>query len=360
MRRVWLLVLACTAAHVSLVAAQRVAVELLADAEVWETDAGSQLLARNRGVIAAEGRLRSWVVFRATPTLELLAHGMVEGGSAEPGAPEAYLEQLELRAYLSRRLTIEAGKILQPIGAFGARRFSHTNPLIGTPDAYPSQYPWGGVATGRVGAFDYHLGVASLPAVNTRYTPEPGHLLRPVAGIGISVGPAFRIGAAVTHGPYLSDGVTAQLPAGSSWKDYKQTVVSSDLRLSVGYVEARAEVAWSSYDAPTVGDRLHGLGWYAELRATLSPRLFLAGRFEHYRYPFILPINPSFWVGRETTQMNGEVGIGYRFTAATLLKTSVRQDHWPEHIIPGAPPFPDGYAVALQLSIYARAADLLR
>jgi hypothetical protein len=360
MRRVWLLVLACTAAQVRPVAAQRVAVDILTDAEVWETDAGSQLLARNRGVIAAEGRLRGWVVYRASRKIELLAHGMVEGGSAEAEPPEWYLEQLELRASPSQRLTIEAGKILQPIGAFGARRFSNTNPLIGTPDAYPSQYPWGGVATGRAGAFDYHVGVTSLPPVNTRYTPEPGHLLRPVGGLGMSVGPALRIGVTVTHGPYLSDEVTAQLPAGSSWKDYKQTVVASDLRWSVGYVEARAEVAWSSYDAPTVSDPLHGLGWYAELRGTVSPRLFLAGRFEHYRYPFILPINPSFWVGRETTQMNGEVGLGYRFTAATLLKTSVRRDHWPEHTIAGAPPFPDGYAVALQLSIYARAADLLR
>jgi hypothetical protein len=359
MRRVWLLVLACTAANVRFAAAQRVAVDVLTDAEVWETDAGSQLLARNRGVIAAEGRLRGWVVFRATRTIELLAHAQVEGGSAEAEPPQAYLEQLELRAYPSQRLTIEAGKILQPIGAFGARRFSNTNPLIGEPDAYPSQYPWGGVVTGRVGAFDYHLGISSLPAVNTRYTPEPGQLLRPVGGLGVSVGPAFRIGVTVTHGPYLSDDVTAQLPAGTSWKDYKQTVVSSDLRLSVGYVEARAEVAWSSYDAPTVSDPLHGLGWYAEVRGTVTPRLFLAGRFEHYRYPFILPVNPSFWVGQETTQMNGEVGIGYRFTAATLLKTSVRRDHWPQHSI-GGTSFPDGYAVALQLSIYARAADLLR
>jgi hypothetical protein len=136
--------------------------------------------------------------------------------------------------------------------------------------------------------------------------------------------------------------------------------VSSDVRISVGYVEARAEVAWSSYDAPTVSEPLHGLGWYAELRGAVSPRVFLAGRFEHYRYPFILPINPSFWVGRETTQMNGELGIGYRYTASTQLKTSVRRDHWPVHSIAGAPPFPDGYAVAVQLSLYARSADLLR
>lgn len=359
MIRVLIILLVCAATNARFVAAQRVAVELLADAEFWETDAGSQLLARNHGVVAAEGRLRSWVMIRAARSVDLLAHGMIEGGSVEPEAPEVYLEQLELRAQPSRALTLEAGKVLQPIGAFGSRRFSNTNPLIGAPDAYPVQYPWGGVATIRVGPFDSRIGAVSLGAVNTRYTPEPGHLLRAVGGVGVSIGPGLRIGASATHGPYLSDDVSAQLPTGRSWKDYKQTVVSSDLRFSVGYVEARAEVAWSEYQAPTTSDRLHGLGWYTELRGTVSPRVFVAGRFEHYRYPFILPVNPSFWVARETTQMNGEVGLGYRLSAAALIKTSLRRDHWPEHSIPGAPPFPDGYAVAVQFSFYAAATDLL-
>ena len=51
-------------------------------------------------------------------------------------------------------------------------------------------------------------------------------------------------------------------------------------------------------------------GWYAEFRGTVSPRGFLAGRFEPFRCPSILPINPSFWATRETTPVNGEVGLG--------------------------------------------------
>jgi hypothetical protein len=284
---------------------------------------------------------------------------MVEGGSALPGEPEFYLEQLELRGRASSALVIEAGKILQPIGEFGTRRFSNTNPLIGAPDAYPVQYPWGAIATGRIGPFDYRGGVSSLPPVNPRYSPEPDRRLRPVGGLGISIGPAIRVGADVTRGSYLGKNVSAQLPSGRSWEDYRQTVVSTDLRISYGYVEARAEGAWSSYDVPTVAKPLHGLGWYGELKGTVSPRVFLAGRFEHYRYAFILPINPSFWVARETTQMNGEIGLGYRFSAASLVKASFRRDHWPVHSVPGAPPFPDGYAVAVQFSLHASATDLL-
>jgi hypothetical protein len=355
--RVWVLTVTCALAAGSL-HAQTAAVEFLVDGEVWKTDSASQLLSRNGGELAVLGRLRSWVAFRPSRAVEFLAHVMAEGGSAED---ESYItvEQLEIQARPSNALTIEGGKILQPIGAFGTRRFSNTNPLIGEPDAYPPQYPWGAVVTGRWSRFDYHVAMSSLPAVNERYTPPPDHYLRPVAGVGVSFGPAFRIGATATHGPYLGDTVNAQLPAGSSWQDYKQTLIAADLRFSKGYVEARGEVTWSTYDVPTVADPQRGLGWYAELRGTLSPRVFIAGRYEYYRYVFVLPINPGFWVGRATTQMNGELGMGYRFTAATLLKASVRRDHWPEHTIPGAPPFPDGYAVAIQFSVLASATDLL-
>ncbi|PYP16138.1 MAG: hypothetical protein DMD54_10720 [Gemmatimonadetes bacterium] len=360
MTRACLLALACTALLAGPVRAQRVAVEFLFDGELWKTDSASRLLARNGGEPAIAGRARSWLAIRAGPKVDFLAHVMAEAGSAE-NEDAVYLEQLEVKARAASSLTIEAGKILQPIGTFGTRRFSNTNPLIGEPDAYPAQYPWGAVATGVVagGRFDYHVALTSLPAVNERYTPPPDDYLRPIAGIGVSVGPAFRIGATATHGPYLGDSVSAQLPSGRSWKDYKQTVVAGDVRFSKGYIEARAEASWSEYEVPTVTDPLHGFGWYAELRGTVSPRVFLAGRYEYYRYAFVLPVNQTFWVGRETTQMNAEVGMGYRVTSATLLKTTVRRDHWPVHTIPGAPSFPDGWAVAIQCSVFASATDLL-
>ncbi|HWC74317.1 MAG TPA: hypothetical protein VG454_10315 [Gemmatimonadales bacterium] len=352
------LVLACAALLAGRLRAQGVAVEFLFDGELWKSDSASRLLARNDGELAVLGRVRSWIALRPTHNVDLLAHVMAEGGSAEETS-DLYLEQLEMKARLSPMLLLEAGKILQPIGAFGTRRFSNTNPLIGEPDAYPPQYPWGAVVAGVLGQLDYHVALASLPAVNERYQPPPDDYLRPTAGIGISVRPAFRLGVTATHGPYLGDTVNAQLPAGTSWHDYKQTVVAADARFSKGYLEARGEATWSEYDVPTVADPVHGLGWYLELRGTVSPRVFLAGRYEYYRYAFILPVSQTFWVGRETTQMNAEVGMGYRFTSATLLKASVRRDHWPVHTIPGAPPFPDGYAVAIQLSVFASATGLL-
>ena len=246
--------------------AQAVAVEFLIDGELWKTDSGSVLLSRNGGELAALGRLRSWFAVRASPKLEFLAHAMVEGGSAEEEGSSSTWNSCRSRLVLGRRSRSRPARFCSP-SEHSARAASNTNPLIGEPDAYPPQYPWGAVVRGLVSRFDYHIALASLPAVNTNYTPVPDPYLRPTAGMGVSFGPAFRIGGTVTHGPYLGDTVSAQLPSGSRWQDYKQTVVAADLRLSKGYVEARAEVNWSAYDVPTVADQLHGLGWYASCAA---------------------------------------------------------------------------------------------
>lgn len=266
------------------------------------------------------------------------AVGSVAAGNLADESVEVYGEQLSLRYLPARALVLEGGKMLMPVGQFGARRLPHTNPLIGTPDAYPTLYPWGATASGAVGSFDYRVGVMSLPVVNVRYTPEAGHRLRPVASIGWSAGPAFRVGASVTRGPYLSSDVGALLPPGEEWTAYTQDIIAAEARFALGYVEARAEAQWSSYEVPTRGDP--------------------AARFEDYRYPFVLPVSPSFWVGSETTQRNREVGAEYRFGPSTLLKASVRLDHWPVHELPNGQRFPDGYAVAVQGSVLASLTNL--
>jgi hypothetical protein len=332
------------------VAGQRWAVETLTDLESWKTDSGSRLLGRNGGHPLALGRLRGWGAFRPAASLELLAIGELKGFTGQGAEVEAELELLAARWLHSRAFIAEAGKILLPIGEFGTRRFSNTNPLIGEPDLYPGSYPWGVQAMGAVGPLDYRAAAVSLPAVNRRYTPEPGHRLRPVLGLGMSLGPELRIGAGFTHGPYLGPESKEQLPSGTAWEDFKQTVVVADARISVGHIEARLEAAWSSYQVPTAAEPVHGLGWYGEARATLSPRVFAAGRFERNRYPFVLAISPSFWVGTATTQLNAEAGLGYRLSPDALVKASLRKDHWPVQDINGTK-FPDGYALALQFSL---------
>lgn len=345
-------VLVCLALFATGGRAQRVALETLTDVELWKTSDSSRLLARNNGDALAEARLHAWFRMRLGETLELRTLGRV-GWTTEPGTHlVSSLEQASLRYVRSRAVVVEAGKLLYPMGTFGARRFSNTNPVIGSPDLYPFQYPFGVVASGASGSVDYRAGVVTLPLVNTRYTPAPGAHLRPVFGVGWSAGPQLHIGASATHGPYLSERVNPQLPSGVVWTDFDQTIVAADARYSAGYFEARGEAAWSRYAAPTAADKISGFGWYGEVRGTLSPRFFVAARYEDFDYPFILPVSRTFWVATATRQMNGEVGAGYRFSASALVKASLRKDNWPVQTTANGTRFPNGYALGLQFSLH--------
>jgi hypothetical protein len=336
--------------------AQRIGVEVLGDIEAWKTDAGSRLLARNNGDAMLLGRLHTWLMIRPGAAFELVALGEAEASTADGDEAEAELEMLSLRWLPSRYFSVEAGRILMPVGSFGRRRFSNVNSLIGSPDLYPTLYPWGAMASGAAGSFDYRAGVVSLPVVNTKYTPAPGDYLRPVVGAGYSFGPSLHIGAALTHGPYLGPDQEFALADGDDWQNYKQTIAALDVRYSIGYVELWGEYARSSYEVPLAADNLSGYGLFTEARITHSPRFFTALRLEYFDYPFIRPVSTTRWIGNLTTQMNGEAGIGFRVNESVLAKLSYRRDHWPDTPGPGAPPSPDGYAIAAQLSI---AADIL-
>ena len=339
--------------------AQRATIETLVDLEGWKTDAGSALLARNNGHAAYEGRLTLFGAWRPLTNLQLTAVGEAEGGNAE--SKKAYWEYdlLEARWNASPALVVNAGKILMPMGLFGARRFSFTNPVIGAPDMYPPLYPWGVNVGGRAGRIDYRAAAVSLPVVNPRYTPAPGQRLRPLLGAGVTLGPSLHLGLSATRGPYLNKNLQGQVPNGRSWDEYRQTIIAGDARFSVGYLETRFEAAWSEYEVPTSGQRLHGFGAYGEAKLTLSPRVFVATRLEGFRYPFVLPINQNFWVASETIENNGEIGVGYQVSNGWLLKASFRKDDWPQPNPPGLS-LPDGYAAAVQLSWHFYPLELLR
>ncbi|HXV85934.1 MAG TPA: hypothetical protein VD793_04510 [Gemmatimonadales bacterium] len=328
-------------------------VEGLIDVEGWITHAESRLLARNQGDPGPVGRLTLWTGVALHPRVQLLAQGYVEAGSARAGDegadPEPYVDQLEIRYLYSRHLVLEVGKILQPVGAFGPRRYSTSNPLIGAPDSYPTQYPWGLQASGVAGAWDYRIGMVSLPLFRPGYTPQPGHRARAAGGAGITPVTGFRIGLSGTYGPYLSADLASQLPpGGGAWHSYQQAVIAGDLRFSRGYLEVRAEVARSWYDAPTAGV-LNGDAEYVELKYTWTPRFFTATRWERNNYPFIRPVAPTFWIANVVALYDGEVGAGYRVGRNGLVKLSFRKDYWDVDAADRGR-FPNGYAAAVQVA----------
>ena len=126
-------------------------------------------------------------------------------------------------------------------------------------------------------------------------------------------------------------------------------MVAADLSYAHGYLETHAEAARGSYDVPGRAGAINGWTYYGEAKYTLTPRLFVAARVERNDYPFIRAFGAN-WVSRLTDFVDGEVGIGYRLSAATLLKTSFRADRW--WVAPNANGFKGqgGPAFAMQLS----------
>ncbi len=323
-------------------------VQGILDAELWSTDSGSTLLTRNKGHPGAAERLMLWGAVEPRRSLVFYVQGEAEGGSASDDGRQVELEQIGVRYTRSAALVVDAGRMPNVVGAFAGRRFSTRNPLIGVPDGYPVRYPLGVQLSGEISRFDYRAAVVSLPVAHPGYTPDPTAAARPAVGFGVTPLTGVRVGASFTAGPYLNGHLPATLLAGRSWRSYLQRIGAADAELSRGYIEVHAEFAAASYDVPG-HSAVSGITYYVEPKYTLSPRLFVAARFERNDYPFIRPADTTRWIARATDFSNGELGVGFRWTASTLMKASYRADRW--HITPANRRFlANGCAFALQLS----------
>jgi hypothetical protein len=332
--------------------ADRTLVQGLQDLEVVKTDARSLLLSTNDGATAATGRLRLWVAAELASGLQAVVLGRAEGATAS-GQPNstAEIDQAFLRYTTpgKTRVTIDLGKVVGPFGNFNTRYLSSANPLIGAPDGYDVSYPVGLVVSGRVSRFDYRVAVLDRPLANRKYVPPADGAIRPGLELGVTPIVGLRISAFATQGPYLGHRVDPMLPTGAGWRDFDQRVAGVDLAFSRGYFELNGEATISAFRIPTHAETSRGRAWFLEPKYTWSARFFTALRVERNDYPYIQPVDSSFWIAQNASFYDIEVGGGWRFTPELLLKASYRRDRWDPSPNP-AFPFPNGYAVAVQLS----------
>jgi len=323
------------------------------DAEYWRTDDGSRLLSRNGGDAAPGGRLRLWAATEFRPRFQAFALGEVADGRAnvEYGT-ETELEQAYLRYTFQdpKRLVIEAGRLVAPIGNYARRYLSNVNPLIGAPDGYSLDYPLGAQVTGRSGRFDYRVAMVDRPFINDKYVPTPtGRALRPALAAGFSPVVGTRLGLYATKGPYLGPRVGSLLGPGERWSDFDQTIYGVDVQFSRGYFELNGDYARSTYETPAGAGDVGGFTYFIEPKYTWSPRFFTALRLERNDYPYIAPLGPGFWLATTTDFYDAEASAGWRIAPGTILKVAYRRDRW---MVDDALKsfFPDGYAIAAQLS----------
>ena len=305
--------------------------EGLADAEFWSTTATSNLLTRANGRPAPLGRVQAWAAIEPVRRFVVYAQGEIEAGTARAAYVDddyhAAVNQFGVRATASPALVFDVGRLLPVVGTFASRRFSNRNPLIGFPDGYALNYPYGSMVSGATKHVDYRAALVSLPASHRTYVPSPTQRLRPAAGVGVTPVVGVRIGGSFTVGPYLNDGFAQGQLQGRSWTSYAQRVMAMDARVSRGYLETHVEAARGSYDVPGRASPIVGYNYYGEAKYTFTPRFFVAGRAERNNYPFIRAAATGF-TARVTDFVNGEAGVGYRLAKGTLVKASVRGDRW--------------------------------
>ncbi len=324
----------------------------LQDLVLLDTDDASRVLSRNEGEPGGVGQLRLWVAGELMPGLTAQVVGRIEGGSGTAtGETESEVDQALLRWAPSPglRLLVDVGKVGSPFGNFRDRSFSDVNPLIGAPDSYDVSYPLGIVVTGQVSRLDYRVAWIDGPMANENYVPEAGAAWRPGVALGVTPFIGFRIGGYATAGPYLGPSVEFALPAGAAWRDFDQEIYGFELKFSRGHFELNGDVAFSRYEVPTTTSDPRGQAWYLEPQYAWTPRLFTAARIERNDYPYIMPIDSTFWIASNATFYGIEAGVGWRFTPDLLVKGSYRTDHWHvdrslEEILP------EGRAVAVALS----------
>src|SRR5262249_7422812 len=204
-----------------------------------------QGIARSAGRRGAEGCAR--------------AHTVLSGGLVESAGG---------RYAFARGLVLGPGKLPPIVGTFTPRHFSNRNPLIGTPDGYSLEYPYGVKVSGEFGHMDYRVGLLTLPPTHENYTPVPKARLRPAIAGGITPMTGLRVGASFTVGPYLNASFTPAQLHDQRWTDFEQRVVALDVAYAHGYLETHAEAARGSYDVPGRATSIVGWTYYGEAKYT--------------------------------------------------------------------------------------------
>ena len=263
-------------------------------------------------------------------------------------------------------LNIQVGKFGHPFGQFLTRNYADQNPLIGFPLMYTHRttirsnqlpissydflrwqaraqplpgyttssdsgngwlplinysYPTGVMAFGSGPKVDYRFALVNSSLSNPLNPTRSGQRPQWVAAGGFTPFQRFRVGASFATGPYLDASVSSQLPAGTFWSDFTQRALGADLQLTLHHLELQAEAMFTNFRVPRIAQRLGAAGYFVELKHTLTPRLFLAGRwnqlyFDRLRSGIAYGERPRFDNNRYTL----ELGVGYHLTEKLLVK----------------------------------------
>jgi len=288
--------------------------------------------------------------------------------------PRPYALYVRLRPWLDRSVDVQVGMIPPVFGAFARHPYGLDNPLIGYPLAYqylttvrPDAVPLTANDLLRARGsgwrapypFESSMAEPGLPLVNAdrwdtgvevRLGSAPvafsaaltqGALSNPTfrggdggkqvsARLAFQPSPSFVLGASGARGEYLNRAVKESLPDSVAHQLYPQSALGMDVEYSRNYWIVRAEMVWSSWDMPVVGEPritspLKALGVFAEARYKIVPGFYVAARADHLGFNEIRgSLGPQTW-DAPVSRLEG--GVGY-FPLRNILLKGVYQYNW--------------------------------
>jgi hypothetical protein len=143
------------------------------------------------------------------------------------------------------------------------------------------------------------------------FAGNPPRFTNVVIGGGVTPFVGFRVGASLTHGGWLRAG---ESPAVTENRD--ANLVSVEAELSFRHTALAGEWVHDALDT-TFGTRT-AAGWYLQAAQAVSPRWFVAGRFDNIRTT--LPVAAAL----EQNFRNTEQTLGFRVTPEITLRVSHR------------------------------------
>jgi hypothetical protein len=139
-----------------------------------------------------------------------------------------------------------------------------------------------------------------------------------VVGGGITPFVGIRLGTSVTHGGWQRAGENPLVT-----EDRSATIVTIESEISFRYTRLAGEWVRDAIETST-GNHVAS-GWFVQGEQTLSPRWFVAGRFEQMASPAVISLRDPASLSVIDQRLDGvEETVGYRLTPEITLRAGHR------------------------------------
>jgi hypothetical protein len=230
-------------------------------------------------------------------------------------------------------LRLDGGQISSPLGLAILENRPDVNPVIsqhstlylpvpryepGTPMTFllAAAYPLGAQVTASTHAWDARAALVDSSPVRGRSmlgSNKPPRMANVVLGGGVTPRPGLRFGASFAQGGYAGSHEVRD----GSHGDRQATIRQLEAEWSFGYTRLAGEWLWTTRQMSTDAATING-GW-VEGTQTLSPRLFLAVRYDEQSTAWT---NAADSAQRDEYYRRVESAVGLRITPTLTLRTS--------------------------------------